>query len=147
MQRTSSHLLLALALALLSSCSPSDTGSAQFAVSVPQALSSSSSISRVSVTVSASDFPSFSVDLVPNNGVWGGIIGNIPAGANRSFLAKAFDSSGTTLFEGSASGVTILAGQTSLVAITLQQVNAPPPFQNAAPLGEHSQCAHHRCGP
>jgi hypothetical protein len=134
MRKISTRLLLALTLSLLASCAapPSDTGTVQFAVSVPQALSSS--ISRVSVTSSAADIPSVSVDLATSNGIWGGILGNIPAGADRSFLAQAFDSSGTKLFEGSASGVSIVANQTSLVAITLQQVNAPPPFQNAAPF-------------
>jgi hypothetical protein len=118
--------MLALALALLAACSSSGTGSAQFAVSVPQSLSSS--ISRLSVTSSAADIPSVSVDLTSTNGVWGGFLGNIPAGSNRSFLAQAFDASGTLLFEGSASGVSITAHQTALVAITLQRVNAPPPF-------------------
>ncbi|RKH35743.1 hypothetical protein D7Y13_06665 [Corallococcus praedator] len=128
------HLLLALALALLAGCSTasSDTGSMQVTVSVPQALSAS--VTRVSVTSSAADFPSVSVDLVSTNGAWGGLLGNIPTGANRSFLAEAFDSSGTLLFQGSASGVSIVAGQTAFVAITLQQVNAPPPFLNGAPL-------------
>jgi hypothetical protein len=126
--------LLVLASALLASCSPSssDTGSAQFAVSMRQELAAS--IARVSVTSSAADIPSVTVNLAPTGSVWGGIIGNIPAGSNRSFLAQAFDSAGTLLFEGSASGVTISANQTTVVAITLQQMNAPPPFENEAPV-------------
>ncbi len=134
MEKTFTSLTLALTVALLAGCSasPPSTGSAQFAVSVPQALSSE--ISRVSVTSSASDIPSVTVDLVPTQGVWGGIIGNIPAGSHRTFQAQAFDSSGTLLFAGSASGVTIAEDQTTLVAITLQQVNPPPPFDNEAPL-------------
>jgi hypothetical protein len=134
MKKTSTLLLLALALALLARCSSSssDTGSAQFAVSVPQALASS--ISRVSVTASAADFSSVSVELVSTQGVWGGALASIPVGTNRSFLAQAFDASGTQLFQGSASGVSIVADQTALVALTLQQVNAPPAFLNAAPI-------------
>jgi N-acetylneuraminic acid mutarotase len=132
MKKTSTSLLLALALALLAGCSPSDTGSAQLAVSVSQALTSP--ISRVSVTASAAEFPSVSVDLVFSHGVWGGFLSNIPAGSHRTFLAQAFDASGTQLFEGSVSGVSIVADQTALVALTLKQVNAPPPFQNAAPI-------------
>jgi hypothetical protein len=133
MKRISPHLLLALGLALLAGCSASsETGSAQLAVSVPQSLSAS--ISRVSVTASAPDFSSVSVELVSSNGVWGGTLGNLPVGPSRFFLAQAFDASGTRLFEGSASGVSISADQTSLIAITLQQVHAPPPFQNEAPV-------------
>jgi hypothetical protein len=134
MRRASALFVFALASALLASCSaPSpDTGSAQFAVSVRQALAAG--ISRVAVTSSADGIPSVTVDLAPSNGVWGGIIGNIPAGTNRSFHAQAFNASGTLLFEGFATGVTISANQTTLVAITLQQVNPPPPFENEAPI-------------
>lgn len=134
MTKATSRLLLFLASVLLVSCSssPSETGSARFAVSVRQELAAS--ITRVSVTSSAADIPSVTVDLTNIDGVWGGIIGNIPAGTNRSFLAQAFDSSGTKLFEGSASGITISANQSTVVAITLQEVAAPPPFQNEAPI-------------
>ncbi|WP_233261808.1 kelch repeat-containing protein [Vitiosangium sp. GDMCC 1.1324] len=123
-----------IAVVLLVGCndSSSETGSARFAVSMRQALASS--VSRVSVTSSAADIPSVTMDLALSNGVWGGIIGNIPAGPHRSFLARAFDASGTLLFEGSASDVTLSSHQTTLVAITLQQLNPPPPFENEAPL-------------
>jgi N-acetylneuraminic acid mutarotase len=137
MKKAPHHLLLALCLALLAGCSASSssstTGSAQFAVSVPQALSSSS-VSRVSVTASAADFPSFSVDLVSSNGVWGGLLGNIPAGSNRTFVAQAFDSSGTLRFQGQTSGVSISANQTTAVALTLQELAPPPPYANEAPV-------------
>ena len=134
MRRASALFLFALASTLLASCSPSsrDTGSAQFAVSARQALFAD--ISRVAVTSSADDIPSVTVDLAPSNNVWGGFIGDIPAGNDRSFHAQAFNASGTLLFEGSASGVTISGDETTLVAITLQQVNPPPPFENEAPL-------------
>jgi hypothetical protein len=133
MKTSSLTLLLALGLALLAGCSPSSsgTGSVQFAVSVPQALSAS--VSRVSVTAIAADFPPVSVDLAFSNGSWGGTLGNLPAGPHRTFRAQAFDASGTPLFEGSASDVTIFGGMAALVAITLQQVQAPA-FQNEAPL-------------
>jgi hypothetical protein len=133
MRKPFTSLVLALAVSLLAGCaSSSDSGAVQFAVSVPQSLSSP--ISRVSVTSSAADIPSVSVDLVSTSGVWGGFLGNIPAGTSRSFLAQAFDSSGNKIFEGSASGIDIFANQTKAVVIILQQLNAPAPFQNAAPL-------------
>ncbi|SEU31928.1 kelch repeat-containing protein [Stigmatella erecta] len=138
MKSLSLPLRLALALALASGCasplSPeAGTGSIQVAVSVPQALSASD-VTRIQVTVSASGMASFSVELAPSNGSWGGLIGHIPAGSDRSFLAKAYDASGTLRFQGQASGVTLSAGQTTAVALTLQEVAPPPPYANEAPL-------------
>jgi hypothetical protein len=134
MRTTSTHLGRALALALLAACSASsfDTGSVQLTVAMPQALSAS--ITRVSVTASGADFPSVSVNLGASNGTWGGLLRNLPAGADRTFHAQAFDASDTLRFEGSASGVSIAANQTAPVVITLEQLHAPEPFSNEAPL-------------
>ncbi|MHA7633771.1 kelch repeat-containing protein [Corallococcus sp. M7] len=134
MKRAGMHLMLVLVAALFAGCGASsgDTGTARFTVAAPQSLASD--ITRVVVTSGGTGIPSVSVELAPTNGVWGGIIGNIPAGADRSFLAQAFDAGGTLRFKGSASGITLLADQTTLVAITLQQLNPPPPFDNEAPL-------------
>ena len=125
--------LLLLCLAGCASQPSQPIGSVQFAASAQQALSASD-ITRVKVTVSAFDMASLSTDLARSGGSWGGLIGNIPAGTNRSFLAEAFDSSGTLLFQGQTSGVAISPSQTTAVAITLQEVDAPPPFANEAPL-------------
>ncbi|MBM7116094.1 kelch repeat-containing protein [Archangium primigenium] len=132
MTKAPAHLLLVLACVLSASCGSPDTGSAQFAVSVRQELATA--ISRVSITSSAADFPSITQDLALTAGSWSGTIGNIPAGYNRSFLAQAFDSSGTKLFEGSVSDITIYASKMTAVAIILQQFGPPPPFQNEAPV-------------
>ncbi|MDC0711773.1 kelch repeat-containing protein [Stigmatella sp. ncwal1] len=135
MKTLSTHLLSVLALALLASCAaPSpDSGSVQFAVSVPQALSAND-VTRVLVTVSASDMASLSVELAKSSGSWGGLIGNLPAGPDRSFLAQAFDASGTLRFQGQTSGVSISPNQTTAVALTLQEVSPPPPYGNEAPV-------------
>ncbi|RKH06666.1 Kelch repeat-containing protein [Corallococcus carmarthensis] len=134
MKRAGLHLMLALAAVLCAGCGDTtgDTGTARFAVSVPQPLSST--IARVAVASGGPDIRTVWVDLAPTNGVWGGTIGNIPAGTGRAFAARAYDASGTLLFSGSADGVSILANQTTFVAITLQQLNPPPPFENEAPL-------------
>ncbi|NOJ91431.1 kelch-like protein [Corallococcus coralloides] len=134
MKRAGIQLVLALAAALLAGCGATsgDTGTARFAVSVPQSLSST--IARVAVASGGPDIRTVWVDLAPTNGVWGGTIGNIPAGTGRAFAARAYDASGALLFSGSADGVSILANQTTLVAITLQQINPPPPFDNEAPI-------------
>ena len=125
--------LAALLLLSLAACTAQPTGSVQFAASVSQALSSND-IARVKVTVSASDMPSRVVELAKSNASWGGLIGNLPAGSNRSFLAEAFDSSGTLRFQGQTAGVTLTANQTLAVAITLQEVSPPPPYGNEAPV-------------
>lgn len=74
------------------------------------------------------------VELAQSNGSWGGLLGNIPAGSNRSFLAEAFDSSNTKRFQGQTSGITITANQPPAVAILLQELELPRPYGNEAPI-------------
>jgi hypothetical protein len=61
-------------------------------------------------------------------------IGKLPAGTGRTFTAEAFNSGGTKLYAGTATGVTLLARQTTAVSITLQEADAPAPFENTAPV-------------
>ncbi|OJH41099.1 Kelch repeat-containing protein [Cystobacter ferrugineus] len=130
--------LLPLVLALLAGCgSPppsnvSPTGSMRLAIATPSAVQGD--ISRVTVTVSSSDMASLSTDLVLTDGTWGGVIGDIPAGEHRTFLAQAFTASNTLRYEGRAEDVTVTAGATGLVTLTLQDVSIPPPFTNEAPV-------------
>ncbi|WP_224360766.1 Kelch repeat-containing protein [Hyalangium versicolor] len=125
--------LLLLCLAACTSPPSQPTGSVQFAASTQQALTSSE-VTRVKVTVSAADMSPLVVELAKSNDSWGGLIGNIPAGSNRAFLAEAFDSSNTKRFQGQASSITITANQTTAVAITLQEIAPPPPYANEAPV-------------
>ncbi len=135
MHSTQRLALLCLALALATAgCQEEATGSAQLVVSVGQALTSASSVSRVTVTSSGPGMPSITTELARTGEAWAGVIGNIPAGTERVFLARAFDAGNTLLFEGSSPGVTITAQQTTLVALTLQEVNPPPPFSNEGPI-------------
>ncbi|WP_370038471.1 Ig-like domain-containing protein, partial [Corallococcus sp. AB045] len=64
---------------------------------------------------------------------WGGVLGQLPAGTGRTFSAQAFDASNTVRYAGQVTPVTILTGQTTAVTLLLQEVNAPAPFDNAAP--------------
>jgi hypothetical protein len=122
-------------LLALTACSAEPTGSVQLAASVQQALTAND-VTRVKVTASGSDMAPLVVELAKSNGAWGGLIGNIPAGANRSFLAEAFDSAGTLRFQGQASGITITANQTTAVALTLQESVPLTPYTNEVPLVE-----------
>ena len=78
--------LAAVLLLSLAACAPQPQGSAQVLASTQQALSAND-VTRVRITVSAQDMSSLVVELARSNGTWGGLIGNIPAGANRTFLA------------------------------------------------------------
>ncbi len=128
-------LLAAFVAISVSGCQPAEesTGSAQFIGQLRQAVSASE-VSRVTVTLTAADLPTRSVELAEANGQWGGHMGHIPSGTGRTFTAEAFHADGTKLFAGQVTGVTILKGQTTAVALVLQQVQAPPPFQNAVPI-------------
>jgi N-acetylneuraminic acid mutarotase len=108
-------------------------GSARFVSRLGQALISSE-VTRVAVTLSAADLETRTVDLEKVDGAWSGTMEKIPAGHERTFSAEAFGADGTRLFAGKATGVTITGGETALVAITLQQLSEPPPFENAVPV-------------
>src|SRR5262245_49124667 len=103
-------------LALFSSlgCSQQDAGSA--AIRVGANALSSSDVQRVTITVSGPAIaPDITYDLLPANGRWGGIIGGIPVGTNRTFVAEAFDGSGRLIYTGTVTGVTIIKNQTVAV--------------------------------
>ena len=142
MMRMTKHVslyLTATLLALVAGCgappqSEEDTtGSAWLSGSMEQAITSAD-VTLVRVTVSAPDMPARTAELVKTNNQWSGLIGKLPAGTGRTFSAEAFNTHGTKLDAGSATGVTILARQTTAVSITLQEVNPAAPFENAAPL-------------
>jgi len=108
------------------------TGSAQLVSSLAQALSASD-VTSVLITVSAPDMQPRTEPLVKTNNQWSGTLGKLPAGTGRTFSAEAFNTSGTKLYAGTATG-SVLARQTTTVSITLQEVNPPAPFANAAPV-------------
>ncbi|WP_253908853.1 RCC1 domain-containing protein [Corallococcus exiguus] len=140
MQRESRSGLAVLALGLmlaLAGCGSdpkkkAQEGSAQAGVTLPQALSASD-VTRVELTVSGDGMTTRTDALVKTGGQWGGVLGQLPAGTGRTFSAQAFDSSNTVRYAGQVAPVTIQAGQTTAVTLLLQEVNAPPPFDNAAP--------------
>jgi hypothetical protein len=123
-----------LLLVPLVACSPAalQEGSADIGVSA-QALSTSE-VARVTLTVSAADIsPSIVANLQKTGGQWRAVIGAIPVGSNRTFLAQAYNSSNDKVYEGQATGVTISSGTTAAVVILLQQSTPPTPFVNSAP--------------
>ncbi|AKJ01174.1 alpha-tubulin suppressor-like RCC1 family protein [Archangium gephyra] len=139
MTRMTKLVWLYLTATLVAGCgapSPQEedtTGSAQLFGTMAQAITSAD-VTLVRVTVSAADMPTRTAELVKTNNQWSGLIGKLPAGTGRTFSGEAFNSSGTKLYAGSATGVAILAKQTTAVSLTLQEVSPAAPFSNAAPV-------------
>ncbi|WNG52303.1 kelch-like protein [Archangium minus] len=126
-------------LAVLAGCEPSSppagssaTGTMRLAIATPAAAPGD--VARVTVTVSGADMSPLSSELVLTDGVWGGVLGDIPAGPHRTFLARAFNTSNALRYEGRAEDVTVTAGTTGLLSLSLTDVSVPPPFTNETPL-------------
>ncbi|WP_225414130.1 PKD domain-containing protein [Stigmatella hybrida] len=128
-------LLSSAAVLLFASCGPSsdDEGSVQFVATVSQELTSAD-IASVRVTVSGAGMNSQVTNLTSSKGQWSAIVGGIPAGTNRTFLAEALDSVGTVRYTGQATGIAISVGQTAAVHMLLQQAAPSTPFTNTAPI-------------
>ncbi|MFP2912607.1 PKD domain-containing protein, partial [Pyxidicoccus sp. 3LFB2] len=131
--------LVAVALAAPVGCGappPSEevptSGSVQFAGSIPQALAGDD-VTRVTVTLTATGVPASTTTLTLANGSWSGALYQVPAGTQRTFTAEAFNAEGALRYRGQATGVTIVAGETAVVAITLQSINTTPAFDNTVP--------------
>jgi hypothetical protein len=131
--------VLTLVLALLVSCGnppapPAVSATGSMRVAVHGLGAAPADVARVNLTVSGADMTSRSVNLMATDGVWGGVLGEIPAGTQRTFLAQAYTSADVLRYSGRAENVTVTAGTTGLVSLTLQDVSAPPPFSNEAPV-------------
>ena len=93
-----------------------------------------SSIARLTVSVSAGDGPSFSTmvaDLAQSGSSWTAYVTGIPSGSGRRFDVVAFDASGNALYSGTAKA-NVVAGTDVTVSITLQAVS--PPFGTTVPV-------------
>ena len=60
----------------------------------------------------------------------------IPAGADRFFLARAYDAGNALLYEGTVSGVTVVFEQTAQIMIQMQESNPAAGYSNVAPVIE-----------
>ncbi|RKG90038.1 Kelch repeat-containing protein [Corallococcus terminator] len=119
-------------------CSPDtaepvpETGDVRFISAVPQALAGDE-VTRVTVTLTAPGVATSTTVLTKSADSWSGTLYQVPAGTQRTFTAEAFAADGSLRYRGVATDVTITAGTTSVVAITLQALNVPGPFDNSAP--------------
>ncbi|WNG45970.1 RCC1 repeat-containing protein [Archangium minus] len=107
----------------------SSVSSAQVVCSTPPAFDTAL-VARVTLTLSAPDITERSFVLGGHVSSWRATLEELPPGANRTFVASAYSADDTLLFQGRASDVTLTAGQTTQVSITLLRVtggvNKPP---------------------
>jgi hypothetical protein len=122
-------------LALAACGAPTLPGSLSGAAELQVLALSSSDVVSVSVTVSGAALgaPRTS-SLFPQGSQWGGLLGGLPVGTGYTFTAIAKDGTGTPIYTGAVSNVTISSGQTVAVVITAQQATPPVPFENAVPV-------------
>jgi hypothetical protein len=137
-RRAASLAALLLAVGTLSACTGGTNAElgarAELKVMLPQELASAD-VAQVSVEVSGPGIPlPLVADLARNGNAWQGAITNIPAGTDRRFTATAFSASGTALYKGQSAATPIAAGSTVSVALTLQPVEPPVPYENEAPI-------------
>lgn len=74
------------------------------------------------------------VNLANYDDTWGGFVGSIPTGTDRSFTASAYDAGDNLIYEGTATGVTIVSGETASVYIRLDDMIPADPYENVAPV-------------
>ncbi|WP_426735675.1 kelch repeat-containing protein [Myxococcus faecalis] len=132
-----SHLCWVIAMVFTvwgcgSSVEQEQTGSVEFMSAVSDALAGED-VTRVTVTLTATGVPASTVVLTQEAGAWRGTFHQVPVGSARTFTAEAFDSQGALRYRGVAEGVTIVAGETAVVAITLQSLSSGTPFENTVP--------------
>lgn len=136
MRRSVAVVLVSLCVVLMAAgCSrPDNAGNARLQVQVGSALVSTANIDRVTIRVSGAGISPDLVQVLTRTGnTWTGTVLHIPAGAGRTFTARAFDAGGTLWYEGSAVA-TVTAGQTIGVVITAVEVSPAPPFTNRPPV-------------
>ncbi len=145
-----SSLLLGAALALPAcvSSAPASSDDGEAAIGVTGQALSTNDVARVVVTVTGTGITSaITYSLKKTAGQWGGVMGQIPAGTNRSFHADVFDASNNVIYAGDATGVTIANHQTATVVLVLQQKTAPDPFKNTVPFIDSATASSSSVGP
>jgi hypothetical protein len=104
-------------------------------------------VARVAVTITGDNIPTpMTSSLANDNATWHGTINDVPIGMAR-FDGQAFDAEDAVIYVGDATNVSITPGTTSVVALLLQQANAPAPFNNDAPIIDSFTASTNLVGP
>jgi hypothetical protein len=112
---------------------PSRVVTARLSVSLPPDAPSGE-VTRVSATLTASDFSARSLELTRSGSTWTGVFSEVPVGSGRAFSAEAFDASGHKRYVGGVENLSAVAGQELGVSFTLQRVPPPVPTHGGADI-------------
>ena len=92
-------------------------------------------VGTVTVTIAPASGSATTYNLAKNaDGTWSGLATGLPVGTGYTLTIAASDSTGTVIYQGSATSIAIVSGQTTSATITAQQKVAPTQFGNAPPV-------------
>ncbi|MBZ4399490.1 hypothetical protein VZQ01_42970 [Myxococcus faecalis] len=135
MRMAKSVCVVGFLLAMVVGCgSGSQSGAVQLVIGDQEAAATEASVVRIQVVVSGADFADIQQDLVKTGSVWGGTIAGIPAGTDRTLTVSAFAANNGLEYQGQATGVTIVGGETALVAVTLHDMTFGHHDDNDVPI-------------
>lgn len=96
---------------------------------------SAADVGTVTVTIAPASGSATTYNLTKNaDGTWSGLASGLPVGTGYTLAIAASDSTGTVIYQGSATSIAITSGQTTSATITAQQKVAPSQFGNAPPV-------------
>ncbi|MDB4960835.1 MAG: hypothetical protein JWP01_834 [Myxococcales bacterium] len=130
MMRCSVYVLCCVWL-VVGGCSSDQRGAADVSVAIDAV--SAADVHDVQITITGPGMSPMVTSLVLVGTSWQGTIGQIPVGADRTFLGEARDANGRVIYAGSLDGVGIGPHMTAVVRLILQEIDPPPPFTNVAP--------------
>lgn len=89
-------------------------------------------IDRVMLTISGPNIsPAIEQDLL-EDGQWLNFIGQVPVGANRTFMVQAFNAQSIVIYKGHVHHITVTENE-QVVMVLLQQIKPPDSFSNTVP--------------
>jgi len=104
-------------------------------------------VAGATISITASDISTPITAALSSSNGWQATIGGIPAGMGRTFTLSASDANGVEQYHGSATNVTVTAGQTVSVNIVAQQSSLSAAFADAVPVIDLAQASSNNVAP
>jgi len=104
-------------------------------------------VAGATISVTAADMATPITAALSSSNGWQATIGGIPAGVTRKFTLSATDANGVEQYHGSATNVTVAAGQTVSVNIVAEQTSPSAAFADAVPVIDLAQTSSNNVAP